>query len=387
MTLAAHFGRFLGSAPGRLHAAAHSHHPWPDVSREAHLRAWDDAARLHDAKWDAAWEVMADAQRRVAARVGLPDPATLAFGPNTHGFVVRLLSCLPSPARILTTDAEFHSFARQAARLEEEGLATVERIPAEPFASFGERFAAAAGRGGHDLVFLSQVLYDSGFVVPDVPAIVAAVADPATIVVVDAYHAFMALPLDHGQVADRAFLLAGGYKYAMAGEGACFLHCPPGYGLRPRDTGWFAAFEELEGSGGGVSYAPGGARFLGATFDPSGLYRLVAVQRWLDDLGWDVARIHTHVRALQEQLLDGLPGGMLARGPLVPARAEVPDRGNFLTFRLPHAGTVRERLAAQHVTVDHRGDRLRIGLGVYHDAADVDELLARITRTLGGDAR
>ena len=41
------------SQPGRLHAAAHSHHPWPDVTREAHLQAWDDAARHHDDKWDA----------------------------------------------------------------------------------------------------------------------------------------------------------------------------------------------------------------------------------------------------------------------------------------------------------------------------------------------
>ena len=31
-----HFSRFLGAAPGRLHVAAHSHHPWPDVTFEAH---------------------------------------------------------------------------------------------------------------------------------------------------------------------------------------------------------------------------------------------------------------------------------------------------------------------------------------------------------------
>ena len=36
--------------------------------------------------------------------------------------------------------------------------------------------------------------------------------------------------------------LAGGYKYAMAGEGACFMHCPPGFGARPRNTGWYASF-------------------------------------------------------------------------------------------------------------------------------------------------
>jgi hypothetical protein len=32
----------------------------------------------------------------------------------------------------------------------------------------------------------------------------------------------------------------------MAGEGVCFMHCPPGFARRPRDTGWFAAFGALE---------------------------------------------------------------------------------------------------------------------------------------------
>ena len=41
-----HFSRFLGTEPDRLHFAAHSHHPWPDVTRDAQVQAWDDAARL-----------------------------------------------------------------------------------------------------------------------------------------------------------------------------------------------------------------------------------------------------------------------------------------------------------------------------------------------------
>ena len=46
---------------------------------------------------------------------------------------------------------------------------------------------------------------------------------------IDGYHGFMALPTDFAAIAGRAFYLAGGYKYAMAGEGVCFMHCPPGY--------------------------------------------------------------------------------------------------------------------------------------------------------------
>ena len=40
---ASHFSRFLGAVPGRLHVAAHSHHPWPDVTFAAQEQAWLDA--------------------------------------------------------------------------------------------------------------------------------------------------------------------------------------------------------------------------------------------------------------------------------------------------------------------------------------------------------
>ncbi|HWA31294.1 MAG TPA: aminotransferase class V-fold PLP-dependent enzyme, partial [Rhizomicrobium sp.] len=208
-----------------LHAAAHSHHPWPDVTLAAQEQAWQDAARLLDGKWDYIFgTIIPAAQSYIARQLNLPDPTTIAFSPNTHSFVLRLLSCLPPKPRILTTGSEFHSFARQIARLEEDGLVQATRIATEPFDTFETRFAETAAKGGHDLVFLSQVFFDSGFAVTDMAKIVNAVPDKETFVVIDGYHGFMAVPTDFGALANRAFYLAGGYKYAMAGEGACFLH-------------------------------------------------------------------------------------------------------------------------------------------------------------------
>ena len=186
-------------------------------------------------------------QGGIAAVLALPDPATIAVAPNTHDFVRRLLSALPAgaPPRVLTSDSEFHSFTRQIARLEEDGLVAVERIAAEPFASFPQRFASAARRGGHDLVYVSQVFFNSAATCGPLDDIAGAVRDSDALVVFDGYHGFMALPTALARIAGRAFYLAGGYKYAMAGEGVCFMHCPPGFAPRPRDTGWFAAFGAL----------------------------------------------------------------------------------------------------------------------------------------------
>src|SRR5260370_10713888 len=113
LDLRGHFTEFRAAQPGRIHLAAHSHHFWPDAACEAHRRALADAARLADNKWETIFgELIPRAQRGIAAVLGLPDPATIAFAPNTHDFVRRLISALPASAttRSLPTASGFPSF-------------------------------------------------------------------------------------------------------------------------------------------------------------------------------------------------------------------------------------------------------------------------------------
>jgi selenocysteine lyase/cysteine desulfurase len=384
--LARHFSRYLGANPHLLHFAAHSHHPWPDVTRAAHARYWEDSATLADRKWAHVFgEVVPAAQGHVARLLGLPDPRQVAFAPNTHEFVVRLYSCLDwsRPVRVLASAHEFHSFRRQTRRLAETGRLALTEIPAEPYLTFGERFAAAAASGDWDLVWLSHVFFDSGFVAGDLERIVRA-APARAIVAIDGYHAFHAIPVDLTAIHDRAFYLAGGYKYAMSGEGACFLAVPPGCELRPADTGWFASFDALSGMpAGAVPYRADAFRFWGSTFDPSGLYRFNAVMEWLAGLGVTVRDIHAHAARLQSRFLAGLQALALAQLPvarLVPPAGV--GRGNFLAFDLDGAQQVHEAIAAAGVYVDRRDRRLRVGFGAYHDEAAVDALLGAIGKAL-----
>ncbi|MCZ6631661.1 MAG: aminotransferase class V-fold PLP-dependent enzyme [Actinobacteria bacterium] len=380
MNLKRHFSRFLGSQPDRLHFAAHSHHPWPDVSYDAHKQAWLDAAEMIDDKWEHIFAtVMPRAKQRIASILGLAGSETLVIAPNTHELLVRVFSCLEPPVRVLTTDAEFHSFSRQSKRWEEEGLAIVDRVPAEPFDTFSDRFTREARAGVHDLIFLSEVFFNSGFVVPNLNRIVSSISEERAFVVIDGYHAFMARPTNIGSIQDRVFYLAGGYKYAMSGEGVCFLHAPPGYGERPVNTGWYAAFGGLEsGVSDRVPYGNDGTRFAGATYDLSGIYRIDAVLGWLEEERITPAEISNHVQGLQDQFL----GAGVSPGTLVPS--EEHTRGNFLTFKSDRAADLYDALHARNVITDYRDDRLRIGFGIYHDEGDVERLatiLGEIERT------
>lgn len=375
------FSRALSLAPGRLHFAAHSHHLWPDASFEAQTLAWDEANRHADRKWDLIFgEVVPEAQSHVAAELGLPSPDSLVFAPNTHDLLLRLISAVGRrPVRILSTDGEFHSFRRQSQRWEEAGEVVVERIPLEPFDSFDERFLAAARAGSFDLIFVSQVFFRTGGLFDGI-AELAALADPSGAwVVVDGYHGFMATPTDLSAAADRVFYLAGGYKYAMAGEGGCFLHAPPGFGPRPVITGWFAEFGDLEGPAGGVGYRADGGRFWGATFDASALYRFNAVRRMLDEAGLTTSDVTTHALSLQRRFSAAL--GADACGPIGEAEVLNPiregqARARFLALRHPDAARWRTDLLERNVVVDVRDDVIRFGFGLYQDDADVDALIA-----------
>jgi selenocysteine lyase/cysteine desulfurase len=381
------FSRALAAAPSRLHFAAHSHHLWPDASYEGHMEAWDDAARLTDRKWERIFgEVIPQAQAHVAAELKLPDPSTIAFAPNTHELLVRLFSARmgDAPLDVLTTDGEFHSFRRQSARWAEDDLVRLRVVPCEPFATFSERFLAAMRERAPDIAFLSHVMFKSGLRF-DGATELASYAQPLdTWVVLDLYHSFMAMPCDFSAVADRVFLLGGGYKYAMAGEGAGYLHAPPEFGPRPQNTGWFADFGAIEAKQGEVAYSADGGRFLGATFDATGLYRFNAVQAMLAREGLDTATISVHCATLRERLISMIEAG--EAGVLREAEVLRPNvsghQARFISLRHPNATAWKAALFEHNIITDARDDVLRIGIGLYHDGADLDTLCARIRDAL-----
>lgn len=379
-TLRPFYEAFLASPQRRLLLTGHSHQAWPDVARNGLLEAFDVAARHVDDKWGAVFAAQDEVRAHIATRIGCRADE-LAFAPNTHELVARFLSALPLAKRphLVTTTGEFHSAFRQLRRLAEEGI-DVTFVPAAPAHTLAERLAAAVTERT-SAVLASTVLFETSTVVPGLELVVERANRAGAEVLLDAYHAFDIVPF---QVPARAFLVAGGYKYAQWGEGMCFLRVPAGCELRPVYTGWFAGYAQLADrrTEGAVAYASDGAtRFAGSTFDPASTFRARAVARFFDAQGMTVEALRATSLVQTARILAGvrdLPGIEVAT-PEADA-----DRGGFVALRTARAQELSGSLREDGVFTDARGEVLRLGPAPYVTDDEIDEALAllraRLTR-------
>jgi len=382
------------------HFVSHSHHLWPNISLKGHLECWMDAGKFTDLKWDYVFSnLLPKLKKLIIQNLGMNDELSesIAFASNTHELYNRVLSCLPDKRSnkkrnideivILTTNSEFHSFNRQTTRLEEEKIVKRIIIDTQPFHTFESRFIHAINKYQTeiDLIYLSHVFFDSGFRVLNLEKIINTVTQEHIYIIIDGYHAFMAVPLNLKSIENRVFYLAGGYKYAMSGENCCFMTCPNGYGKRPLNTGWFAGFGELASDSKSkqnnelVPYSKNGSRFLGSTMDNSGFYRMHEVLQWMHDNKITVKNVHNRVLNLHSLFLNELNNANNNNNinnnnknlpHLLVPNGE--NRGRFLTFITENAGAICKRLETEYkILTDSRGNRLRIGFGLYHNPEEV----------------
>ena len=377
-----YYQRFLEANIGIQHYASHSHHYWPDITREATLNYWDDSAKFVDDKWDHIFSTkLPETQKLIASILKLSAPEQIVFAPNTHEFICRLLSCFDpkKTIKILSTDSEFYSFDRQVNRLAEESLVEIDKVETNPFDDFEERFINKIKNNEYNMIFLSHVFFNSGMVIKNLNAIVNAVKDNSTMIIIDGYHSFMAIPTDLSQIESRVFYLSGSYKYAQGGEGCCFLHVPKNSQYRPLNTGWFAGHTELTAAGASVNYPDNGFRFAGSTMDFTAVYRLNAVLNLFKQDNLTVEKIHAHVQMLQHnfrQHLLSIDHSFLTEKNILSV--DYNYHGHFLTFAMPspeHTKKLHAELRSKKILTDYRGSKLRFGFGIYqNDCIDLSSM-------------
>jgi kynureninase len=379
------YSRFL--TDDRILLSGHSHQAWPDVARDAQLEAFDDAAALVDGKWGGVFDLMEQVGRGVLVRMGFDEGDDIAFGESTHQLVYRLLSTLrPSDKpRVVTTSGEFHSLYRQLTRLSEEGL-EVDWVDAQPREGLAERVIDAI-TDDTALVAVSAVMFEDAYIVDGLARILVRAREAGALILVDAYHAFNAVPIAWGDAADDVFVCAGGYKYAGFGNGLCWLRLPKACDVRPVYTGWFADFAALSkprNTNAPVAYGPGGMRFGGATFDASSLYRARAVLAHWERFGLGVEQLREIYTSQTRRIIERLDAQSGA--PVLVSSRDDARRGSFVTLRHAHAGDVVSELRKRGVWVDSRGELLRIGPAPYIRDDEIDrgvDAIVEVCRELG----
>ena len=180
---------------------------------------------------------------------------------NTHDFLVRLFDRGPGGTRAVARADQRRRIPQRATPVRAlggsgAGSASI-MSPAEPFDSFSERFLRAARAGDHDFILVSQVMFGSGRMFDQVEELAALGQPEGPWVVIDGYHAFMALdrPFGRGRCASPLSTSAEATNMRWRAKAAPSSMRPPGFGPRPPITGWFAEFEDLSLPPGSVGYA------------------------------------------------------------------------------------------------------------------------------------
>jgi kynureninase len=297
---------------------------------------------------------------RLARLLGAPRADCVVPKTNAGQGLRAILNTYDTVPRVVATRAEFDSIdviLRQYAR---RGRIALRFVEPRKLGLFAAEDLFAALRNGVDLVVLSQVMFNTGQVIPELPALIAAAHAGGARVLIDVYHSLGVLPVDVAAL-DVDFAIGGSYKYLRGGPGACYLYLHPRHldgSLSTLDAGWFAkkqpfAYRRPEPP----EWAPGGDAFLESTPPVLTWYQARAGQIFTLAIG--VERLRDYSLALQRRLVRVLAeqgiaasGGDAERGAFTVVGFESQADGS--------AARCVDALAARGVASDARGPWLRL---------------------------
>ncbi|MGH3014642.1 MAG: aminotransferase class V-fold PLP-dependent enzyme, partial [Gaiellaceae bacterium] len=252
---------------------------------------------------------------------------------------------------------------RRVVHVPEAGDAT---IPLEHFdAAIDERTA---------LVAVTHVCYRNGSRV-DLEGVVRLAHERGALVLVDAYQAAGAIPLDV-RALDVDFLAAGTVKYLLGSAGLAFLYCRSDLveRIRPTSTGWFADEDIFRMDIHDYSPSATARRFEFGTPPIPNIYAGLAGLELVEEIG--IAETEEHVRGLTALLIDGVEdlGGRVVT-PRDPDR-----RGPLVAVASTDEHALVTALGSEGIVTSSRDGNLRVSFHGYNSSEDVEAVLAALRR-------
>ena len=348
------FSRVLSGQGRPIYLANHS------LGRPLDATAADvgDAIGLWQSKLGNAWDAWLAEIGAYRTRLGtlLNAPRADCVVPKTSaGQGLRaVLNSYDRVPRVVATRGEFDSMdviLRQYAR---RGRIELRFVDAGADGTFDGDDLVAAVRDT-DLVVVSHIMFNTGQLLSELPALIAAAHAGGARVLVDVYHSVGVIPVDIGAL-DADFAIGASYKYLRGGPGAGYLYVHPRHldaGFSTLDIGWFAKkspFDYVRPDP--PEFAAGGDGLMESTPPILTCYQARAGQ--LFTLAVGVARLRVYSLAQQMRLVELLG----RRG--VRALGGTSDRGAFVVVRSSEARAWAGELERRGVIVDSRGEILRL---------------------------
>ncbi|HEX4580812.1 MAG TPA: aminotransferase class V-fold PLP-dependent enzyme [Acidobacteriaceae bacterium] len=310
--------------------------------------------RLHNA-WDGWQQEEQQHRARIAQLIGARRPDCIIPKVSAGQGLRTVLNALSGTPRVLSTTSEFDSvdiILKQYAAVGRIRLESVSCHALDGTVDLAPLFAAAPHA---ELVIVSQVLFTTGQVVPDLDRLADACHQRGGRLLVDAYHAIGVISVDVAAI--RAdFVIGGSYKYLRGGPGAAFLFISPDAldsGLQPIDIGWFAKeMPFVYDRPDPPRFAPGGDAFLESTPPVLTYYQARAGQQLTLALGVD------RIRAYALDRLGRLKRYLAEAG--ITAIGADDQHGAFLTIEHAEAAALADKLEHRGITTDARGRYLRL---------------------------
>lgn len=355
------------SVAQRIQLTGHVHQALPDVCEKAYREHWDCLNKYGEERWDEVFG-RADQVRQGFAEMIDSRAENIALAANVHELFLRFLSILPfSPTRkILTTDAEHPSIARQLTRIHEEGYAQVVTVPADPAADVVGRLASQIDDQTL-AVCVSSVNFISGHQTLELDTLMPLCQKVGAQLFVDAY---LSVNVQHFSLEEynlqQAFVAAGGAKYCQMGNGNCFMHVPPGRDFRPIITGWFGCFDPLLDSPASqpVAYSDDASRFNGSSYDAMPHFRAVHVLDFFRERKLSVDFL-ADVNHRQLELLAKRFKALDVPESQIQLPVDVEYMGGFMALKTPFAQSLCEKMRDRGVHTDYRKHWLRFGPAPY----------------------
>ncbi len=338
---------------------------------EQYLSDWDEKG----APW-VMWIEQAERARGRFARLLNASTDEVAVTTSVSTGVSSLLSGLRHPEgrnKIVISDFEFptigqitHAQELVGKKVHHVAVASDATIPLERLA---ETIDEDTG-----LVAITYVSFRTGSKT-DVAEVIRLAHEAGALVLVDAFQAVGAIPIDVGEL-NADFVVGGTLKYLLGSAGLGFLYCRQDLlsQIVPTQTGWFADEDIFEMDIYDYSPSASARKFESGTPSIPNIYAGIAGMDLMHEIG--IAATEQHVGRLIDLLVEGIDRiGARMVTPRDPAK-----RGPMVAVATTDEAAMVGALAEDDILTTARDGNVRLSLHAYNSEEDIVAMVDGLER-------